>query len=479
MSSAASRCSAFSSWLSEALVAEGPASPEPLRQDIRADVCIVGGGFTGLWSAIEIKRAKPEAEVVMVEARLCGSGASGRNGGFVLSLWAKFQSLAKMCGEAEALRLCRESSQAIVDLQAFCQQHDIDAQLRLDGWLWAATTTAQLGTWDSTVSRLELLGQQPYQRLAAGQAAQLSGSSLHLDGVFEPVSASIQPAMLARGLLRHARKLGVKVYESSPMERLESGTPARVQCTHGSVRADRVILAMNAWAAQFADIRKAFVVVSSDVVITRPLPELLQSSGWTNGMTISDSRMLVHYYRTTPDGRIVFGKGGGNEQLVYGAKLAGKLDGASGIAATVAAHLRRAYPGVQTADIAGNWTGPIDRTRNGLPHFGALPQQPNVSYAIGYSGNGVGPSMLGGKILAALALQLDNEWSRCGLVHGLQRDFPPEPFRYLGGRLVRHAVGQVDLAADENRQPSWLMQQLCKLAPSGLSPTKAAAPHSR
>ncbi|MBA4710801.1 FAD-dependent oxidoreductase [Aquitalea aquatica] len=479
MSSAASRCSAFSSWLSEALVAEGPASPEPLRQDIRADVCIVGGGFTGLWSAIEIKRAKPEAEVVMVEARLCGSGASGRNGGFVLSLWAKFQSLAKMCGEAEALRLCRESSQAIVDLQAFCQQHDIDAQLRLDGWLWAATTTAQLGTWDSTVSRLELLGQQPYQRLAAGQAAQLSGSSLHLDGVFEPVSASIQPAMLARGLLRHARKLGVKVYESSPMERLESGTPARVQCTHGSVRADRVILAMNAWAAQFADIRKAFVVVSSDVVITRPLPELLQSSGWTNGMTISDSRMLVHYYRTTPDGRIVFGKGGGNEQLVYGAKLAGKLDGASGIAATVAAHLRRAYPGVQTADIAGNWTGPIDRTRNGLPHFGALPQQPNVFYAIGYSGNGVGPSMLGGKILAALALQLDNEWSRCGLVHGLQRDFPPEPFRYLGGRLVRHAVGQVDLAADENRQPSWLMQQLCKLAPSGLSPTKAAAPHSR
>ncbi|RBJ64121.1 hypothetical protein C3L29_041030, partial [Pseudomonas sp. MWU12-2534b] len=121
MSSAASRCSAFSSWLSEALAAEGPASPEVLRQDIRADVCIVGGGFTGLWTAIEIEQAKPDAEVVMVEARLCGSGASGRNGGFVLSLWAKYQSLAKMCGEAEALRLCQQSSQAIVDLQAFCQ----------------------------------------------------------------------------------------------------------------------------------------------------------------------------------------------------------------------------------------------------------------------------------------------------------------------------------------------------------------------
>lgn len=479
MSSVITRCSQYSSWLSAALAQENPLVPTPLTQHVNADVCIVGGGFTGLWSAIRIKEASPETEVVIVEARMCGSGASGRNGGFVLSLWAKYQSLAKMCGEAEALRLCQLSSQAIFELEAFCQQHGIDAQLRLDGWLWAATTTAQLGSWEGTASQLERLGQSPFLRLAAGQAAQLAGSALHLDGVFEPVSASIQPAMLARGLLRHARKLGVKVYESTPMQRLEAGSPARVQCPQGSVRAGKVILAMNAWAAQFADIRKAFVVVSSDVVMTRPLPGLLESIGWTNGMTISDSRMLVHYYRTTPDGCIVFGKGGGSEQLVYGSRLADKLDGPSGIADTVSAHLRRAYPGVQAADVVSNWTGPIDRTHNGLPHFGALPQQANVFYAIGYSGNGVGPSMLGGRILAALALGQDNEWARCGLVKGLQRDFPPEPIRYIGGRLVRHAVGQVDLAADENRQPSWLMQQLSKLAPAGLSPTKNTQSQSR
>lgn len=479
MSSVIADCSHFSPWLSDALQQENPLPPAPLTQHVTADVCIVGGGFTGLWSAIEIKQASPDTEVVILEARLCGSGASGRNGGFVLSLWAKYQSLAKMCGEAEALRLCQQSSQAIVDLQSFCQQHDIDAQMRLDGWLWAATTTAQLATWDATVSKLAQLGQHPYRRLHAGDAARLSGSAQHLDGIFEPVSATVQPASLARGLLRHARQLGVKVYESSAMVGLEHGQPARVRCALGSVRAARVILAMNAWAARFAAIRKAFVVVSSDVVMTRPLPGLLKDIGWCNGMSISDSRMLVHYYRTTPDGRIVFGKGGGNEQLVYGAKLADKLDGPSGIADRVAAHLRQAYPGVQARDIVSNWTGPIDRTRNGLPHFGRLPEQPNILYAIGYSGNGVGPSMLGGKILAALALEQDNEWSRCGLVHGLQRDFPPEPFRYLGGRLVRHAVGQVDLAADENRQPSWLMQQLCKLAPSGLSPTKSTVTHSR
>jgi glycine/D-amino acid oxidase-like deaminating enzyme len=113
-------------------------------QHVNADVCIVGGGFTGLWSAIRNQGSQSGYRGGHCRGQLCGSGASGRNGGFVLSLWAKYQSLAKMCGEAEALRLCQQSSQAIVELEAFCQQHDIDAQLRLDGWLWAATTTAQL-----------------------------------------------------------------------------------------------------------------------------------------------------------------------------------------------------------------------------------------------------------------------------------------------------------------------------------------------
>jgi glycine/D-amino acid oxidase-like deaminating enzyme len=187
----------------------------------------------------------------------------------VLSLWAKYQSLAKMCGEAEALRLCQQSSQAIVELEAFCQQHDIDAQLRLDGWLWAATTTAQLapGTvrsagWNAGPASLPTAGRR------SGRAAEW----------FQPASGRGIRAGIGVGSAGHAGAwsvaprpaAGVKVYESSPMERLEGGTPARVQCTHGSVRADKVILAMNAWAAQFADIRKAFVVVSSDVVMTRP-----------------------------------------------------------------------------------------------------------------------------------------------------------------------------------------------------------------
>ncbi|SEK13927.1 putative aminophosphonate oxidoreductase [Paraburkholderia diazotrophica] len=464
----------LSFWLKDALDSEAHEPLVALDRDRAADVCIVGGGFTGLWSAIEIKQARPETEVVVVERDLCGSGASGRNGGFVLSLWAKFVSLAKVCDEIEAERLCNLSSQAILDLRAFCEKHDIDAELRLDGWLWTATSQAQIGTWDATVAAAARLGQAPFET-PRNEAALPGGSAAHLAGVFERISASVQPAKLARGLKRHAVRLGVRVFERSPMLALDRGVPAQVCCQHGSVTAQSVILAMNAWGSVFAEIRKAIAVVSSDIVITRPLPKLLDAIHWTDGMTISDCRMLVHYYRTTPDGRIVFGKGGGSGKMAFGSRIEGKFDGRSPIESTVADWLSRIYPDVTQSDVVQSWTGPIDRSINGLPSFGALPGSPHIFYGIGYSGNGVGPSMLGGKILRSLALSLDDEWARCGLVQPLRRAFPPEPFRYIGARVVRQAVAQSDLAADEGRVPGLIVRGLTRLAPAGLSPVRKNA----
>jgi putative aminophosphonate oxidoreductase len=461
----------LSFWLKEALGSEAHEPIVALDRDIAADVCIVGGGFTGLWSAIEIKQAQPETEVVVVERDLCGSGASGRNGGFVLSLWAKFVSLAKVCGEIEAERLCNLSSQAILDLRAFCEKHDIDAEMRIDGWLWTATSQAQIGTWDATIDAAARLGQAPFDA-PRNKVPLLGGSAAHLAGVFERISASIQPAKLARGLKRHAVRLGVKVFERSPMLALDRGVPAQVRCQRGTIKAHKVILAMNAWGSVFTEIRKAIAVVSSDIVITRPLRNMLDAIHWTDGMTISDCRMLVHYYRTTPDGRIVFGKGGGSGKMAFGSRVEGKFDGRSPIESTVADWLSRIYPGVAQSDVVQSWTGPIDRSNNGLPSFGALPGSQHIFYGIGYSGNGVGPSMLGGKILRSLALALDDEWARCGLVQPLRRAFPPEPFRYIGARAVRHAVAQSDLAADEGRVPGIFVRGLTRLAPAGLSPVR-------
>ena len=138
-------------WLEEALTAAEDAPR--LEGDERADICIVGGGFTGLWTAIRLKEHDPSLDVVLVEADVCGAGASGRNGGFVLTWWAKFGTLKKVCGGDEAIRLARASAQAVDGIGAFCAEHGIDAHYRRDGWLWAATSEAQLGAWEETLAR--------------------------------------------------------------------------------------------------------------------------------------------------------------------------------------------------------------------------------------------------------------------------------------------------------------------------------------
>jgi putative aminophosphonate oxidoreductase len=438
-----------------------------LEGEIRADVCIVGGGYTGLWTAIRLKERDPSVDVAVIEADVCGGGASGRNGGFVLSWWAKFETLAKIAGTEEALHLARASSDAVSAIGKFCADHGIDARYRGDGWLWAATNQAQVGAWRETADALARAGERPFVELSPDDVAARSGSRRHVAGVFEPTGAIVQPALLARGLRRVALEQGVRLFERSPMTALQR-RPLRVGTPKGTIRAQRVVLAMNAWAVRFAEIRRRILVIGSDIVATDPVPERLREIGWTDGMSISDSRLLVHYYRTTDDGRIVFGKGGG--RLAFGALVPGRFDGASPRAAEVAAALRSVYPSLGGVRVVADWTGPIDRSRTGLPYFAPLSGRPDVVYGIGYSGNGVGPSFIGGKILASLALGADDEWSRCALVGRAARGFPPEPFRYLGGSLVRAAIARKERAEDEGKRPNPIDLRLIRLAPPGLTP---------
>jgi hypothetical protein len=215
---------ARSLWLQEALDPAG--ERPPLHGNLRADVCIVGGGLTGLWTALALKEREPALDVVLLEGDVCGAGASGRNGGFVLSLWAKFQALERVCGAAEALRLARASAAAVTEIGAFCREHDIDAHLREEGWLWAATNRSQVGAWDDTVAAIERHGERPFIRLEPEEVARRAGSPAHLGGVFEPTAATVHPARLTRGLRRVALDRGVRIFERSLMSaqiRSESG----------------------------------------------------------------------------------------------------------------------------------------------------------------------------------------------------------------------------------------------------------------
>jgi putative aminophosphonate oxidoreductase len=459
-------------WLEEALGEEQAEAAPRLEGEERADVCIVGGGFTGLWTALRLKEHDPALDVALVEADVCGGGASGRNGGFVLSWWAKFGTLKKVCGGEEAVRLAHASASAVDEIGAYCRDNGIDAHFRRDGWLWAATSEAQLGAWDETLAAAEAYDEHPFERLEPDEVARRAGAETHIGGVFEPTAASVQPALLARGLRRVALERGVRIFERSPMTRLDRGRPPRVVTARGSVTAERVVLALNAWSAALPELARAVVVIASDIVATAPAPDRMEAIGWTNGICISDSRMLVNYYRNTLDGRVVFGKGGG--KLAFGGRIGTSFDGLSPRAQDVAASFRALYPSLDDVPVTHDWMGPIDRTEVGLPFFSRLGGREDVLYGLGYSGNGVGPTFVGGRILASLALGLDDEWSRAGLACDPVGLFPPEPIRYVGGLLVRRAVERKEAAEDRGGRADRATLLLAQLAPAGLVPLKKA-----
>src|SRR4051812_1890121 len=237
-------------WMEEALAASPPEEPLVLRSDERADVCIVGGGYTGLWTAIRVLEAEPSARVVVVEADICGSGASGRNGGFALSWWPKIQTLVERVGHDEAFRLADLAESAISELGEF------DAHFRQDGWLWTATSPAQVDAWTGAVAVCERGGRRPFEVLSADQVRERTGSPVYLGGVFERRAATVQPALLVRGLRDAVLRRGGLIYERSPVVRLDRDAGV-VHTGAGSVRAPAVVLATNAWLAQVPELARA------------------------------------------------------------------------------------------------------------------------------------------------------------------------------------------------------------------------------
>jgi putative aminophosphonate oxidoreductase len=458
-------------WLEEALLTDFVATPK-LTGEVKGDVCIVGGGFTGLWTALHLKEQQPALDVVLLEADICGGGASGRNGGFVMSWWPKFVTMTRLCGAEGAVQLCNASSDAIAEIGAFCAQHDIDAHFRADGWLWTASSQAQVGAWSETLELLDHHDQHPFTEMTQDEVVSRSGSPNLLSGVFEASNATVQPALLVRGLRRVALERGVRIFENSAMTKLERTRPLQVHTAAGIVIADRVVLALNAWSGGFPEIPElhgSILVIASDIVATDPMRERLADIGYTSGLAISDSRMMVNYWRNTRDGRVAFGKGGGT--LAYGAR-ASSFDATSPSASQVTKSFRGLYPALADVPIARSWAGPIDRSSTGLPFFGSVPGRPDIIFGAGYSGEGVGASHLGGKILASLALGLRDQWSTCALAKGPIGRFPPEPARYLGGLLVRAAVARRERAEDRGRRPGRVTVLVAGLAPAGLVPQK-------
>ena len=347
-------------WLEEALAVHDGGPAAALEGEQTADVCIVGGGYTGLWTALRIKELEPGCDVAVVEADVCGAGASGRNGGFLTTWWSKLGTLIKACGEEEGVRIARASEEAVDSIEAFSSEHGIDAHFRRGGWLWVATAPAQVGIWESAIQECERHDVHEFVRLTPDELHEHIDQPTHLAGAFEPRTATVHPAHLVRGLRRVALERGVRIYENSPMLSLRRAGRPRVRTPDGEITAGTTALALNAWAAAIPELSRAIVPVTSDLVATAPDHALLERMRWTRAEAIADARLMVHYYQATRDGRIVFGKGGGS--LAYNAKIGDDFHHSPRRSAWVAQHMHRILPATVGAEITHTWAGPVART---------------------------------------------------------------------------------------------------------------------
>ena len=246
--------------------------------------------------------------------------------------------------------------------------------------------------------------------------------------------ATVQPARLSLGLRARVREAGVEVYERSRVRALHAHPGGVVAETAGGrVRARCAVLAVNAATRGFRPLRARISVTSSHIVLTEPVPDVIEQLGWTGGECITDARTFVHYFRTTRDGRIAFGWGGG--RLAPGARLGGRVEVDADVAEETRRHLVAMFPALEGRAITHAWGGPIDVSPSHLPQIGTLDGAP-VHYAFGFTGNGVGPSHLAGRVLAGLA---SGEPTDLAVLDPEPARVPPEPIAFAGGMAVRRA----------------------------------------
>ncbi|HEY6961448.1 MAG TPA: FAD-dependent oxidoreductase [Gaiellaceae bacterium] len=428
-------------WLEDADDGERSA---PLRSDLDVDVAIVGGGFTGLWAALALRAQDDPPRVALLEASFCGFGPSGRNGGFCHGYWSYLPTLRTLFGDERALELCAAGDRIVPGIRAFLAERGEDAWLREGGMLQVATTPSQDAAVDEQVAAARAVGrpEEAELREAPGISPRFRRGVHFRDG------ATVHPARLVRALRRAALADGVEVYE---------GTRARLRadgCLDANghvVRARDVVVATNAWATEWRPVRGRLTAFGSYVVLTEPVPDLLREIGWTQGEAIVDSRMFLHYFRTTDDGRVLMGSGSG--PIGFGGRIDERFTHDAATAGRAEEGLRRLLPGLAEARVEAAWGGPIDVSADHVPFIGTVPGT-RLRYALGYSGHGVGPSWLAGRVLASLVRGVDDEWTRLPLVDRRVARVPREPLRRLGGGAIRGAILACEEAEEHGRRAS-------------------------
>ena len=433
-----------------------PLEPQPhslLIGDVTTDLCIVGAGYTGLWTALIAKQRNPERDVVIIEKSWTGAGASGRNGGFCNnSLTHGFvNGYARFKDEMATIeRLGRENMDAIEEtVKEFgidCDWHRTgelrvaDAEWQMPQLIEEAKLRNQFG------DHVEVLTKEETQ--ARVHSPTYTGALWDPDG-----TALVDPARLVWGLERACLKLGVKIYENSEVTSLERTREGMiVHSPYGSIYAQKVALATNVFPSLVRSARKYVVPVYDFQLVTEPLtPEQHEAIGWNGREGISESRNQFHYYRMTADGEILWG--GYDAIYNFRGKVRHEYETSADTYAHLAADFLDTFPQLKGIKFTHGWGGAIDTCSRFSPFWGTA-HKGRVTYVLGFTGLGVAATRFGADVMLDLLDGLDTERTRLKMVRKKPIPFPPEPLRWFFIRLTQWSINRAD--HHEGKRNLWL-----------------------
>ncbi|GAA2386890.1 FAD-dependent oxidoreductase [Dactylosporangium salmoneum] len=427
---------------------EAPARPA-LPGDADADVCIVGAGYTGLWTAYYLAVADPSLRIVVLEAQTAGFGASGRNGGWCSALFPKsVAALERSYGRERALALNAAMEASVDEVGRVAAAEGIDCDYAKGGTVVLARTPVQLERARHEAEEAAGYGID-LRLLSAAEATERVGATGVLGATFTPHCAAIQPAKLVRGLAAACERRGVRIFERTPVTRL---TRRRAETPHGTVRAPIVVRATEGFTPRLPGLRRAIAPVYSLMIATDPLPaSFWAAAGLAGRETFSDHRHLIIYGQRTADDRLAFG--GRGAPYHYGSAVDPSFDLEPRVFAELRRVLGELFPSLGDVPVAHTWGGPLGIARDWMASVG-LDAATGLAWAGGYVGDGVGTANLAGRTLAHLIRGIDSDLVGLPWVGHRSPPWEPEPLRWLGVNASLRLMTAADATEARTGRPS-------------------------